>query len=170
MAGREVIIKSVALVVQCIASNSPLLFIRCLILLLSIFGGVKRMMSIRSIGKFEIFLAFRSLSEYNTALLAKQVWTLHSEPEVFWAKVLKGIYYPNYDVLKVGKGSTASWAWSNLLKEKAFPLEGIRWQVGNGNSIDIWQDKWLINSKFGSLRPFFPVYSNAPSKVAKIIN
>lgn len=82
-------------------------------------------------------MGFRNLSEYNTALLAKQVWRLHSEPGAFWAKVLKGIYYPNCDVWKAGKGSKASQAWSSLLEGKALINEGIRWQVGNGNSIDI---------------------------------
>lgn len=84
--------------------------------------------------------------------------------------MIKGIYYPNSDILNAGKGSRASWAWSSLLDGKALIVEGARWQVGNGSSIDLWRDSWLTSSKCGYLRPIVPVQAHAPSSVADIID
>lgn len=120
--------------------------------------------------KSEGGLGFRNLVDFNTALLAKQVWRLHTNPEAFWAKVLKGIYYPNCDILNADKSSRASWAWSSLLEGKALIVGGSSWQVGNGLSIDLSKDNWLINSSCGYLRPIAPLQSHVPSKVADIID
>ncbi|KAK3192992.1 hypothetical protein Dsin_024302 [Dipteronia sinensis] len=54
------------------------------------------------------------------ALLAKQTWRILKNPESLAGKVLKGLLW--------GKG---------LLDV------GVRWRVGNGNSIRIYKDKWI---------------------------
>ena len=72
-------------------------------------------------------LGFRNLGDFNSALLAKQVWRLHSDPSSLCAQILKGIYYPYTDILCAGKGSRASWAWSSLLEGKALIVDGARW-------------------------------------------
>ncbi|KAM2126643.1 hypothetical protein ACFX1R_006638 [Malus domestica] len=82
-------------------------------------------------------LGFRSFSDFNKALLAKQFWCLTQEPESFWAKVLKGRYFPNVDALSATKGSRASWAWSSLLEGQAIIIQGARWQIGNGAAVSI---------------------------------
>lgn len=115
-------------------------------------------------------MSFRNLVNFNIALLAKQVWRLHTNPEALWTKVLKGIYYPNCDIINAGKGSRALWAWSSLLEGKALIVRGSRWQVGNGLSIDLWKDNWLINSSCGYLCPIAPIQPHVPSKVADIID
>lgn len=82
-------------------------------------------------------LGFESFTDFNKALLAKQFWRLTQEPESFWAKVLKGRYFPNVDHLKAMKGSRASWAWSSLLEGQVVIMQSGRWQIGNGNSVKI---------------------------------
>lgn len=113
-------------------------------------------------------MGFRKLGDFNIPLLAKQVWRLHTEPNSFWAQMIKGIYYPHTDVLHAGKGSRASWAWNNLLEGKTLIDEGARWPVGNGNSIDIWRDKWIINSEVGFIRPTIP--HSAPIRMSYLID
>lgn len=115
-------------------------------------------------------MGFRNLLDFNIALLAKQVWRLLTNPDAFWVRVSKRIYYPNTDILNAGKGFRASWAWGSLLEGKALIVEGARWQVGNGNLIDLWKDSWLTNSDCGYLRPSVPIPTNAPATVAGIIN
>lgn len=136
-------------------------------------------MKVKSIGKagkylglpkFDGRMGCRNLGEFNTALLAKQVWRLHTKPNPFWARIIKGIYYPHTSVLQAGKGSRASWAWSSLLEGKALIDEGARWLVGNGNSIDIWRDKWILNSDVGYIRPVLPIPHSAPTKVSNLID
>ncbi|XP_004301407.1 PREDICTED: putative ribonuclease H protein At1g65750-like [Fragaria vesca subsp. vesca] len=120
--------------------------------------------------KSEGGLGFRKLAEFNIALLAKQVWRLHTEPNTLWAKMIKGIYYPHMDILQAGKGYRASWAWSSLLEGKALVVEGARWLVGIGNSIDIWSDKWILNSEMGFIGPNVPIPQSAPTRVSKLID
>ncbi|KAM2676113.1 hypothetical protein EV1_002811 [Malus domestica] len=69
-------------------------------------------------------LGFSSFSDFNKALLAKQFWRLIQEPESFWAKVLKGGYFPNVDALSATNGSRASWAWSSFLEGQAIIIQG----------------------------------------------
>ncbi|XP_004298062.1 PREDICTED: uncharacterized mitochondrial protein AtMg00310-like [Fragaria vesca subsp. vesca] len=93
-------------------------------------------------------MGFRNIKEFNISLLAKQVWRLHSDPTSLCARILKGIYYPHTDILSVGKESRASWAWSSLLDGKGLIVDGARWQVGNGELIHIWADKWIPTSTY----------------------
>lgn len=163
MAGRETLIKSVALAVptypmQCF--KFPITLCRELDSLISNFWWGQKDEEFRVHWKSWAFLGqakecggmgFRNLGEFNIALLAKQVWRLHSYPDAFWARIMKGIYYPNGNILSAGKGSKASWAWSSLIEGKAVIVEGARWLVGNGKNIDIWQDKWLMGDHVGFL-------------------
>ncbi|KAM1476448.1 hypothetical protein ACFXTO_038438 [Malus domestica] len=56
--------------------------------------GVKKRMRVGSIGGVGKLFAFQKLLE----------------PDSFWARVLKGRYFPNVDALSATKGSCASWA------------------------------------------------------------
>jgi hypothetical protein len=115
-------------------------------------------------------MGFRNLSDFNISLLAKQVWRLFSDPTSLCAQVLKGLYYPNCDILSAGKGSRASWAWSSLLEGKGLIVAGARWQVGNGDSIDIWADKWITCSTSGFLHPILPIDQSRPQLVKELID
>lgn len=122
MAGRETLIKSVALAVptypmQCF--KFPVTLCKELDSLINNFRWGQKDEDFKVHWKSWAFLGqakdcggmgFRNLCEFNTALLAKQVWRLHSCPDDFWAQIMKGIYYPNGDILNAGKGFKASWA------------------------------------------------------------
>lgn len=97
--------------------------------------------------KFEGGLGFRDFKAFNLAMLAKQGWRLTINPHSFWGKVMKSVYYPNSDFLHASKGRQPSWAWSSLIQGREILLKGIRWQVGNGNSILFWSDNWIPISK-----------------------
>ena len=61
-------------------------------------------------------LGFRSLKEFNKALLAKQVWRLLKNPNSLWATILKARYFPNSSSLEATTGGNASWGWLSLLE------------------------------------------------------
>ncbi|KAG5553928.1 hypothetical protein RHGRI_011706 [Rhododendron griersonianum] len=48
----------------------------------------------------------------NEALLARQGWRLLMNPQSYWAKIMKGLYFPNSSFLEAKKG--------------------LRWQVQSG--------------------------------------
>lgn len=88
-------------------------------------------------------MGFRGFEDFYLALLAKQAWRLWQDPEALWARVLKGIYFPNSTILEAGKGSCASWAWSSILEGRDLLAKGARWQINNGKTVNIWQDSWI---------------------------
>ncbi|GJQ99829.1 reverse transcriptase [Tanacetum coccineum] len=69
-------------------------------------------------------LGFRDFEAFNMALLAKQGWRLLINPDAFWGRILKGIYFPNSNFLVAKKGSHPSWIWSSLLHDRDLLLQG----------------------------------------------
>nr|GEV44676.1 reverse transcriptase [Tanacetum cinerariifolium] len=51
-------------------------------------------------------------------------------PGAFWAKVLKGLYFPNCGFLATKRGSRPSWLWSSLLHGYDLLLQCVRRSVG----------------------------------------
>lgn len=88
-------------------------------------------------------MGFRDFESFNLALLANQSWRILNSPSAFWVQMLKGLYFPNSSFLQVKKGSRASWAWSSILAGREALLKGACWNVGNGESIKIWEDSWV---------------------------
>ncbi|KAK4268485.1 hypothetical protein QN277_025138 [Acacia crassicarpa] len=103
-------------------------------------------------------MGFRDLMVMNEALLAKTAWKLMMRPNDLWARVLKSIYFPKDEFVDVGKGHKASWCWSSIIDGREFLIKDLRWDVGNGQAIRIWGDKWVPGVSF----PAKPVDSNDP--------
>ncbi|KAF7808312.1 reverse transcriptase [Senna tora] len=61
-------------------------------------------------------MGFQDFGCFNLTMLAKQAWRLLHNSDDLWARILKAIYFPNYDFWETGKGSRASWAWSSILE------------------------------------------------------
>ena len=40
-------------------------------------------------------------------------------------------------------GKNASYAWRSILAAQHLVKRGLRWQVGDGRRIRVWQDQWL---------------------------
>ncbi|XP_075475208.1 uncharacterized protein LOC142505947 [Primulina tabacum] len=60
-------------------------------------------------------LGFRKLTEFNRALLAKQLWRLIRYPDSLVSRVLKGRYFMHGSVLEAGLGSNPSYIWRSIL-------------------------------------------------------
>ncbi|KAL6226651.1 hypothetical protein ACLB2K_000612 [Fragaria x ananassa] len=115
-------------------------------------------------------MGFRNLEHFNTSLLAKQCWRIIQEPESLWVKVLKGHYFPNSSFFDAKKGYRASWSWSSLLEARDhFVGEGF-WQVNNGIGINIWKDCWLPPPEASAVRVIGNIPLDGPSSVASLID
>ncbi|GMQ06315.1 hypothetical protein CsSME_00050951 [Camellia sinensis var. sinensis] len=75
-------------------------------------------------------MGFRDFSNFNQALLAKQSWLLLMNPNHFRAKLSN--LFPN---------SFSSLNLQELLQE------GLRWQIHNGQWVQVWNDKWIPSFK-----------------------
>ncbi|KAH7661012.1 hypothetical protein IHE45_15G034600 [Dioscorea alata] len=88
-------------------------------------------------------LGFHKLHFFNLAMLCKQGWRIIQNPESLVARVLKARYFPYTDFFHAGKGSYPSLIWSSILASRYLLQAGMIWRVGNGSTIQAWNDPWL---------------------------
>ncbi|KAL4335266.1 hypothetical protein GQ457_07G037440 [Hibiscus cannabinus] len=88
-------------------------------------------------------LGFRDLAKFNVALLAKQGWRLLHNPSSLVARLLRAKYYSASTFLQARLGSNPSLTWRSIWSARGLLELGLRWQVGAGFSISIWNDFWL---------------------------
>ncbi|XP_074299649.1 putative mitochondrial protein AtMg00310 [Silene latifolia] len=88
-------------------------------------------------------MGFRDLSAFNHALLANQLWRLLTNPGSLVGRIFKAKYFKNNTILEARRGYDPSYVWRSLWNAKALLLDGIRWRVGNGKDIGVWEKAWL---------------------------
>ncbi|KAM1949581.1 hypothetical protein ACFX15_009620 [Malus domestica] len=104
--------------------------------------------------KMEGGLGFRFLYAFNLGMLAKQGWRLLSNPQSLVATVLKAKYFPTSSFMEAPLKPGASYVWKSIYTARNVLSLGLRWQVGTGHSIRIWEDPWIpIPLRF---RPYSP--------------
>ncbi|GAA0146506.1 hypothetical protein LIER_06440 [Lithospermum erythrorhizon] len=94
--------------------------------------------------KEEEGLGFRSRVHMNSALLAKQAWRLVEDPGNPLALAYKARYFPDTDFWDATTGSTPSYIWRSILQSREVLRRGCKWVLGDGKTIRIWQDSWVI--------------------------
>ena len=95
------------------------------------------------LSKKEGGIGFRSLEEFNIALLAKQLWRLEHNPNSLLTRVLKGRYFRNSHPFKAPKASRPSYGWRSMMAAKDLVTKGLRRTIGTGEDTLVWQDLWL---------------------------
>lgn len=88
---------------------------------------------------------FRSLRDFNLAMLGKQGWRLTSHPNSLVARIFKARYYPNGSYTTASMGNNPSFVWRSIWAAQELIKNGSRWKVGSGRNIKIWEDPWLPN-------------------------
>lgn len=101
-------------------------------------------------------MGFRTLWEFNTAMLAKQGWRLLNENNSLAAWLLKCKYFPRSDFLnaEIHEGNRPSFAWRSIMSAQYLLREGCRKRVGDGTSISVWEDKWLPDFPYRIATPY----------------
>jgi hypothetical protein len=93
--------------------------------------------------KVEGGMGFRDTRAFNEAMLAKQGWRILTEPTSLMARVLKAKYFPKNTFMQAKSGPRASYSWQSILKARWILKKGCFWWVGQGNNINIWNDRWI---------------------------
>ncbi|CAL8082381.1 unnamed protein product [Prunus armeniaca] len=93
--------------------------------------------------KFAGGLGFRDLEAFNQALLTKQCQCIIQTPESLVARIFRARYHPSAPFLEAGVGTNPSFIWRSLQWGKELLNKGLRWRVGNGESIQVYTNKWL---------------------------
>ena len=89
-------------------------------------------------------MGFREMRKFNDALLGKQVWRLLKNTSSLFHRVFKAKFFPNGTLLDAKSNRRGSYAWQSILKARENILKGAAWRVGDGKTIKIWKDKWLL--------------------------
>ena len=87
--------------------------------------------------KAEGGLGFRVLKAFNLALLAKQGWRIIQNPDSLLCRVLKAKNFKSTSFLEVQVGNSPSYTWRSLMESKSVVERGMRWNIGNGRSVDV---------------------------------
>ena len=85
-------------------------------------------------------MGFRDLHRFNLAFLAKQGWRLLAQQTSLFFRVFQAKYFPRDSFFMTKLGSNPSFIWRSILAIRDLLRKGIRWKLGNGNSVDIWND------------------------------
>lgn len=88
-------------------------------------------------------MGFRDLKTFNQALLAKQGWRLLCDSGSLVHQVMKARYFRNDNFADARRGYDPSFVWRSIWGAKSLLLEGLKWRVGNGASILVWESSWL---------------------------
>ncbi|EPS65500.1 hypothetical protein M569_09277, partial [Genlisea aurea] len=88
-------------------------------------------------------MGFKELDHFNKSLLAKQAWRLLKFPERLPSRIIKAKYYPNCSFEEAQLGRRPSFTWRSIFSVKTLVQNGSRWRIGDGRSINIWNDRWL---------------------------
>ncbi|KAJ1383577.1 Reverse transcriptase-like [Sesbania bispinosa] len=66
-------------------------------------------------------------------------------PQALRARILKGINFPNEDILTAKKGRKPSRILASIILGRDFLKREGRWVVANGERINAWKDNWLCS-------------------------
>ena len=103
---------------------------------------------------------FRDLLKFNDAMLAKQFWHLLSNQDSLFYRFFKENFFPHGTIFGA-KENRGSFAWKSMLKGRDIIRKGLRWRIGDGSCVRIFQDNWLPESQSG--RVLSPVGNIPPS-------
>ncbi|KAL5574849.1 hypothetical protein UlMin_016548 [Ulmus minor] len=92
-------------------------------------------------------LGFRDLSLFNQALLGKQVWRFLQRPNSLVSQIFKAKYFPSSSIWECDASATSSYVWRSILWGRNLVALGMRWRVGNGSFISIYNSRWLPKSR-----------------------
>lgn len=98
-------------------------------------------------------LGFRELQDFNQALLAKQLRRILTKPNLLMSKVMKARYFSGAPLWTMEKKPNDSWMWQSILQSRELLKEGLRMRIGDGNTVHMWKDKWLLRKGSGLVRP-----------------
>jgi hypothetical protein len=95
------------------------------------------------LSKKEGGMGFKNLKLFNQALLAKQCWRLLHNPNTLIGQIFKARYFPSSSFMEASIPNHSSFTWRSIAQARKVITMGSRWCVGDGESISIWNDKWI---------------------------
>lgn len=92
-------------------------------------------------------MGFKDVSDFNMALLGKQVWRLLTNGNSLVGRLFQARYYPRGTVLEAELGSNPSYVWRSIVAARDLVKLGSRWRVGGGDQICVLGQPWLPDTE-----------------------
>ncbi|KAH9742578.1 pentatricopeptide repeat-containing protein [Citrus sinensis] len=70
-------------------------------------------------------------------------WRIIQEPNSLVEKLMKARYFKHSSFMEAKAGSQPSFIWRSILWEREVTEKGLRWRIGNGEQVKVYQSKWL---------------------------
>lgn len=114
-------------------------------------------------------LGLLRFEDVNIALLCKIGWWMVAGPETLWSEALKAKYFSHSIFMKCKKKTNQLWQWKGLLSIRHILGKGICYRVGDGKSINFWEDPWIPNLQSLTLGPKHEVSRNQEGMVDSLL-
>lgn len=88
-------------------------------------------------------LGFKKAKDINNALLAKLAWMIASKRDSLCVLILRAKYKVKHGWLRIDPPKSASPIWKAIEKAKRIVIKGACYAIGDGSSVDVWQDPWV---------------------------
>ncbi|PON48182.1 hypothetical protein TorRG33x02_321060 [Trema orientale] len=85
-------------------------------------------------------MGFQDIEIFNQVMLAKLAWRICQNQESLVSKILKHKYFRTKDFLDVNLGTNCSAAWRGIIWGRDGLKVGLRWKVGSGQSLQVFND------------------------------
>lgn len=87
-------------------------------------------------------LGLKKARTQNLALLMKLGWKLYNKDDSLWAKILREQYLHSHSIQTWPRNRNASHIWRSIIHTRNTLNKGIKWSIGNGSYVDLWNDWW----------------------------
>ncbi|RZC76640.1 hypothetical protein C5167_000762, partial [Papaver somniferum] len=78
-------------------------------------------------------------------------------------------YFRHTSFWEASKPSRASWSWRSILQGKEIIKAGLKWDIGNGEQVDLWRDVWCSDKPMLQLIDIVDT-TYPPMKVSALID
>ena len=114
-------------------------------------------------------MGFKEIEKFNDVLLSKQVWCMINNLDSLCYRVFKARFFPKGSILNAKESSIGSYAWKSILGARDVIRKGMVWQIGNGQSVHLKEDRWLPKQCNKAIFPHLPSIQTE-TKVSSLIN
>lgn len=93
--------------------------------------------------------------DQNLALLTKLDWNLTFKDGSFWVDIIRDKTWEN-TIFCLGPERvlrSASYTWRSIISSSEVLRKGIKWVIGDGKLVDIWNDRWCEASPQATIYP-----------------
>ena len=89
-------------------------------------------------------LGFKKAAVFNNVLLTKLAWMIASKRDSLCMSLLRAKYKVRQGWLYAKKPKIYSPIWKAIMDTKSIIVKGACYQLGDGSSINVWNDPWVL--------------------------